>query len=227
MVRIHYWNCSKFADKIRGTKKPFVLGWDEWEAWHDEARAAHPFRYFLAEKVLNKIQAFLYFPFDLWRKLNHRWSNRFFAKTHYLKTGLKPWVYHELDDRILHGLFNELKYFVEVELATLHAYGDKKYKFCKGRCPEAGIDNLKWASSLKYDKEMGVPRKDPLYGTPTPQAKSSKEILDLYEWWENRPNRPDPLDLEGEKSFRLEEKYDKEDDKMVARLIKIRRSLWT
>ena len=28
--RFNYWTCSKFADFVRGEKKPFALEWGEW-----------------------------------------------------------------------------------------------------------------------------------------------------------------------------------------------------
>ena len=34
--RIHYWSCSKFADFIRGEKKPYALEWGKWDEWNKE-----------------------------------------------------------------------------------------------------------------------------------------------------------------------------------------------
>jgi hypothetical protein len=227
-MRIHYWTCSSFADWLRGTKKPFCLGWDDWDDWHKKAKSAHPVRYYLAEDFLRTLQNIVYFPSDCVRRLRFWIYNRFVSKTHYLKTGLKPGCYHELDERIIHGLFNELNDFVEIELASLQASGDKKYNFRRGRCPAAGLDHLEWASSLVYGKDMGVNKKDPLFGTPTPQAEASRTIRQLYDWWKERPNRIEPYSIEDpKKSLQMEEKYYKEDDRMLAKLIKVRRSLWT
>lgn len=229
-MRFNYWSCSRFADLVRGVKKPCALTFDEWEEWRESARSSHPFRYWLAEEFLDALQNFACFPADLVGRVRSYCRNRFFFKTHYLKTGLRPGVYHELDERILHGLFNELKWFVEVELASLHRWmpGEKKYRFRRGRCKEAGLDHLDWAASLTYGRDMGVGRNDPLYGTPTPQAECAKTTKELYDWWESRANRELPYLCEDpQKGLKLEEKYDREDDRMLLKLIKIRRQLWT
>lgn len=36
--RIHHWTCSKFADFIRGEKKPYALEWHRWEEWRKEQK---------------------------------------------------------------------------------------------------------------------------------------------------------------------------------------------
>lgn len=255
--RVTYWSCSKLADFIRGEKKPKSLGLRDWDKWRKENKKKHPIRYWLAEKFLTKLQNFCYFPYDLYCEAKYYYENRFVTKTHYLKTNLKPGYYYELDDRILNALFNELVEFVEGEQAILQYYSEKhkkngkKYKFKKRLCSEAGIDYLNWAMSLKYDDQF-LDKKDPKYGTPTPQALDAKKIFDLYTWWKNRPNRPDPYEVTGwheycnknkdedvfsgldkqgsaihKKVQKLEQQYEKEDDKMLMELIKIRKSLWT
>ena len=242
--RINYWSCSKFADFIRGEKKPLALEWGEWDEWHENAKKKRPFRHWLAENGLKKLQNFFMFPIDIYRTIKYYIINRYIDKTHYLKTGLIPGQYHELDERILHGLFNELVDFVEIESA---AWSSEKFK--GRRNAKIGVNHLKWASELVYDAKY-LDKNDKRIGKPTDQATSAKEILELYNWWLERPNRPDIHDISGwsdycktekEKGYEinkegkialkkmrdLEEKYDKEDEKMLIRLIKIRRHLWT
>ena len=249
-TRLHHWNCSKFADFIRGTKKPYALGWKEWEDWRKDAQKDRPFRYYLSETVLKQIQDIIYFPLDVYNTVRIYLYNRFIDKTHYLKTGLEPGQYYEFDHRILHGLFNELVDYIEVELAHLSKWdSNKKYTFKKGRCVEAGLDHLNWAKSLVNDEFIGYNKGEKEYGKPAHQAKVAKKILELYNWWKNiRPNRPNPHDVAGftdkdcddilstrsnkklEKSLKIiqdiEEQYDKEDTKMMVDLIKIRKTIW-
>ena len=111
--RYNYWSCSKFADFIRGTPKPWALEWKEWDEWRKSAREKSPWRFWLAEEGLNKLQNFFFFPYDLWSSWKYYYKIRFRDKLHYLKTGCKPGEYYDLDERILHALFNELKIFVE------------------------------------------------------------------------------------------------------------------
>lgn len=248
--RYNYWCCSKFADWIRGTPKPFALEWHQWDEWKEEVKAKNPVRYWLAEKGLTKLQNFVMFPSDLYHAIEVYIRNRWIDKTHMIKTGLKPGHYHEIDTRILHGLFNELVEYVEGELAhTMKAYEDRNYKFVNGRSKQAGLDHLDWACSLVYNEEYGASKEDKHYGEITPQALSAQKVKELYLWWtETRPNRGEPYDIVGMKRFegnefsskkpkeerkamrdmiKLEEAYDKEDTNKLIELIKIRKELWT
>jgi hypothetical protein len=245
--RINYWSCSKFADFVRGEQKPFALGFDEWDEWRDDVRRRRPVRYFLAEEVSDRLQDVLYFPKDIYRTIRAYVDNRFIHKTHCLKTGLRPGSFYELEHRMLHGLFNELKEFVEVDLGTTYAsWHEGDFKIRGGKCPEAGLAYLEWAIGLKMDEEYGVSKKSSKYGKPTRQAEVAKEIKEIYEWWSGRDDRPDPSEVSGwskaceensklsekktltayKKMEAIEKKYDREDDDMLFRLIKIRRDLW-
>jgi hypothetical protein len=206
--RFYHWTCSKFADSIRGTKKPYALGWDEWDQWHKSAKQKHPVRYWIAETGLKKLQNLIYYPYDIYHTIKTYIRNRFIDKLHYLHTGLKPGEYHDLDYRMLHGLFNELVIYVETECAW--SYGKPKevkhlYKFKDGSCKQAGLDYLNWGIKDKYKGKL------------TTFAKSCKEIKRLYLWWTvKRPQRKNPY---------LDKWYE-EDTKMLVDLIKIRKDLW-
>jgi hypothetical protein len=113
-------------------------------------------------------------------------------------------------NRFLPCLFNELVDFVEIEQAWHHCIwsDDAKTKFDvpwwrKGwlrwrawRCPEAGMEYLRWAETLTNAEflEEGEKHK----AEPTYQAKAAKEIIELYTWWTTTyRNRPDPMDASG------------------------------
>ncbi len=244
-----------------GIEKPCALEWGGWEKWKQETQAAHPIGYFLTETlpgVLGDVYDTITAPY-----YNTRYyiRNRFFRKCHVLPTGFKPGEYHDLDSRMLHGLMQALVDFVEVEKAWMNHWTDKdnKYKFKNGRCAEAGLDYLKWEMNLTNSGEW-IDKDDPIYGTPTDQAESAKEIYEIYDWWKNvYPNRSDPMDASGwsaycarldregknmfegketaddlEESARshkklqeIEQQYEKEEEQMLMRLVKIRKSLWT
>lgn len=236
-ARINYWSCSKFADFIRGEKKPFALSWDDWEKWRADNKQKHPYRYWIAEEVLDFLQDVVNFPLDVYHTIEIYVRNRYIDKLHYLRTGLKPGEYYDLDWRILNGLFNELILFVESEQAHLmKAHKDRDYKFINGRCKQAGLDYLDWAMNLKLNEDYGINPDDEDYGKPTHQAIIAKKVYELYNWWLNRDNRVDPYTLftkekDGKYYYRkideMEHQYDMEDDNMLIELIKIRHSLWT
>jgi hypothetical protein len=233
-----HWTCSKFADKIRGSEKPFALEWDAWGAWHDDAKKKHPFRYWVAEELLRKLQDFINLPIDIYHTVEIYIRNRFIDKIHYLRTDLTPGEYYDLDTRILHALFTELTDLVEVECASMQRYNEENinYVFKKGRCSLAGLDYLNWAGRLKYDESMGFNPEHEDYDKPTAQAEAALTTLELYNWWKNRDNRPDPHTMSTKekdgpqyylKIDDTEQKYENEDTDMLVKLVKIRGSLWT
>jgi hypothetical protein len=245
-TRWNYWSNSKFADWVRGSKKPHALQWDDWKIWHKEAKIKYPIRYWISETLLKKLQDIVYFPHDLYHTVEIYVRNRFIDKTHYLKTDLKPGEYYDLDTRLLHGIMNELVNYVEVELAHVYRCNDyQKYKLKHGRCPQAGLDYLAWACSLVYDESYGMQPDDKDYGKPTEQALNAYKIRKIYNWWKNeRPNRinpyaykeideNNPVDTKKNKkkciiqAHKIEEKYNNEDTEMLIKLIKLRDSLWT
>ena len=244
-TRAHYWSCSKFADWIRGEKKPFALEWGKWEEWKSAQSKKRPLRFWLSDTFLDKLQDTLYYPYDLYREIRHYVRNRWIDKTHYLKTGLKPGHWYEFDYRLMYGLFNELVDFVEIELAAQMMWQDKKkYKIKNGRCVEAAYDYFQWAKNLKVKNENGK-------RVLSDQAKSARKIQQLYEWWKNkRPNRQEPMEKSGwdkiydkieandpkarknahkhyMKLIEIENSYEQEDTDMMVELIKIRSHLWT
>jgi hypothetical protein len=273
----NYWTCSKFADWIRGTTKLKCGTGKEWHEWEEAAKAKYPIRWWIAEEGLDKIQdIWCYIPErinDVRYYINNRWVSRTHALTAHPRD-IPRGQWQDVGNRFLPCLFNELVDFVEIEQAWHHVLWDeearKKYRtpwwrsgwlrWRTWRCPEAGIDHLKWAMTLTNKDFIKEGEKE----EPTHQAKAANEILELYTWWkEVYPKRPDVHDAsgwsaycencrkenggslwaslseienkelkkQGDKALKLlrkiEETYEKEDEAMMIRLIKVRQSLWT
>ena len=273
-MRNHYWTCSKFADWLRGTAKPKAETGDGWREWTKKAKAAHPWRYWVADDGLDILQNIFYWPTDQLYAIKYYINNRWITRTHALTAhprDIKPGAWYDVGNRFLPCLFNELVDFVELELAWWHLVWEgpekrKKYNapwwrfgwwtVRAWRCPQAGLDNLAWQASLIRDEQY-TSLDDPKFGQPTEQAVNAKEILDLYTWWTvERPKRPEPMEASGWSAYcdqrraadpddwvfsedkidtkpmldmmhKMEEEYESEDEAMMIRLIKIRRSLWT
>ena len=245
--RFNYWTCSKFADFIRGEKKPYALQLHEWDEWKDKQNKERPIRYWLSDSFLDKLQDFFYFPYDVYSNVKSYARNRWIVKTHCLKTGLKPGRYHEFDTRILHGLFNEFVDYVEIELARIAKWNTfKTYTFKNGRCVEAALDYFKDAEDTvekTRSKMLEQPKTSPFYSSlmdtlsfEESHLEKTNQIKELYEWWTKiRPLRDDPYltiseETHGEKwveliEFVLKDQYN-EDTQMLVKLIKIRDRLW-
>lgn len=211
-----YWNTTKFADWLRGTAKPEAASAREWRVWEQQAKDCHPYRYWLVEEGLWRLQKFVMWPIDKLYDIKYWFVNRYVSKTHALTSRLPRGQWHEFDTRILHCLFDELVDFVEVEKAWKNIICDrearKKYHagfFASGwfrsrtwRCPEAGLDYLEWESKLVMDESWGLSADDPNYGTPADQALVAIETVKLYNWWKfERPGRPDPWEASGKKAY--------------------------
>ena len=277
-MRSNYWSCSKFSDWLRGTPKLKCGTSEEWDAWYASSAKAHPIRYWIAEEGLDHIQKFVYYIPDRLNDIRYYINNRWITRSHALTAhprDIAPGTWRDVGNRFLPCLFNELVDFVEIEQAWHHCIwsDDAKTKFNvpwyrKGwlrlrtwRCPEAGMEYLRWAETLTNEEflEEGEKHK----AEPTYQAKAAKEIIELYTWWTTTyRNRPDPMDASGwsahcdamrvkypgsmfsslnskdpadrkasDKAHKLltkiEKAYEKEDEEMMIRLIKIRESLWT
>jgi len=213
-MRSHYWTIGKFADWLRGTKCIDSGTGKEWNEWTKSARTAHPFRYWLTETGLSKLQdVWCYIP-DKVNDLRYYLNNCFTTKTHALTSRLKRGQWHEFDTRLLHCSFDSYVDFIEIETAYSHlCWANKeeraKYKmpwwrkqwwtrwFMEWRCPEAAIAHLEWEMSLKNDNEWDD-KDSPIYGSPTHQAIAAKEKWALYYWWKHvRPQRVDAMEASG------------------------------
>jgi hypothetical protein len=276
----NYWSCSPLADWVRGTKKLSMGTSEEWDDWTTMAQMKHNFRYWLAEEALSHLQDFVTWPVRTLYAIKYYINNRWVTRTHALTAhprDIKPGQWQDVGNRFLPCLFNELVDFVEIESAWSHiAWGSKEdrakynppfwatgwWRWRTWRCPQAGLDHLDWAMTLKFDEDW-LSKDDPKFGQPTPQAERAKELKELYTWWTvTYRNRPDPYDASGwtdhceamrvkypgkfmsslnstdpadrkasDRAHKLLQKieaaYEKEDEQMMIRLIKIRDALWT
>jgi hypothetical protein len=209
--RSNYWSCSKFADWLRGTDKPYSSTGSGWKQWKNEAKQKHSFRYWLAEEGLDKVQNFVNWPLDKLYSMKYYAVNRWIDQSNALVAHpkhIKPGQYQDFDNRILICLFDELVDFVEIEKAYCnYRWSEEKQKGMKWwqvgrwrtrtwRSAEAGIEHLKWEMGLTDEEWLDEDKKAD--AQPTTQSIAAKEIYDLYIWWtEVYHNRPDPYDVSG------------------------------
>lgn len=267
----HYSDLKLFRwlrESVFKIEKPYALPWGEWDRWRDETKAKYPLGWFMTETLPDILEKPAEWTVDPINDLRYYVRMRWGFKSHLIKTGLKPGQYHDASEKILHGSFNELVDFIEIDCAC-HRFTFSKedcatydvpwwqrfwfLRWGAWRCPQAGLDHVRWETTLDH------PDLDPTESAPW-QAEAAREKLALYFWWtQTRPNRPDPLDASGwteicresddkgydsfsdhlpaefkarqkvalDLSRKIEEAYDAEDEEMLMRLIKIRKSLWT
>jgi len=212
-MRSNYWSCSKFADWLRGTNKLGAATSEEWDEWRTTAQMKHNFRYWLAEEALDAIQNFVNYPMDKLNDVRYYINNRWVSKSHALTAhprDIRPGRWSDVGNRFLPCLFNELVNFVEIEQAWHYVMWNeeerKKFKtpwwrsgwlrWRTWRSPEAGMEYLKWASTLTNEEFLDEGEKH--LAEPTYQANSAKEIIELYTWWTTTyRNRPEPMEASG------------------------------
>ena len=291
MTRVTYWSGSKPVRWLRskfGLTNPTAMSATDWETWRVECKKKFRFLHWVTSDGIDELQEFLFWPIDRLWDLRCALSAKFFGKYHYLPTKLNSWQYYDTDTRMLHGMFEALVDFIEIEKAWMNVissreagkkFGYKWYELnawlswftSEKRHPLAGIAYLEWEMSLIKDESWYGGDRDAItkakesgeFGKMTSQALAAQEQFVLYHWWKNiRPNRPDPYDASGYSEYfkkletqsgsnflvgletqtedlakeghmcsvkctEIEEAYDKEDEEMLIRLIKIRKSLWT
>lgn len=198
-----YISCSEFVDNLRnrlGMEKPKWAQFDEWDDWHRAARTAHPYGYFLTETLPNWLDTVWDFINSPYYDTRYYIRNRFIRKTHVLRTDCPVGTYQDIDERLLGAMANAVIDFVEIELAYKSNWcvtdASKTAVWREGRCPELGLDYLRLEQEMVYDENESYHNPE-LLGQRHPQAIEADEILAIYNWAKNRPNRPDPYDVSG------------------------------
>lgn len=236
-IPAYQWSNTKWANLIKrkfGIPTPVALsmkGWDEYTEKYGNHIVMKLF------DVLDEIQSVVFYPTHLYNKFASYVRNRFVHKTHYLKTNLDVGRYHEFEDRILHGMFNEFVNFIQME----KGYVPRKHLFDRGGSGERAMEYLNWEIN-----ECENPK----------QAEQARWELDAYNWWVyKRPYRPDPyeesgltryyeangffsqesanselsqeLGRMGRKCDEIQRFYHEEDTKWMIELIERRSNIWT
>lgn len=200
----NYWTCTDFADWLRGTPKPKTgLTLEGWENWYLMAKQKHPIRYYIAEIGLKKLQNFVNYPSDLTKNIKNKLKNKLIDKYYCLTShNLDPYEYYDLDTRILYTVFDEFINFVEIEAAYQMTFKNKgKYTFINNRCPEAGLDWLKYQSEDPLNLERGA---------------KWLTLIELYHWWKKRIKLDD-----------YNQNQHETDTEQLVSLVKLRGFLWT
>ena len=183
-------------------KKPYAATSAEWREWRRTTQSEEPLKYWFLETLPHWIGDCLKDLTKPYNDLRYTIRCRIFDRYHIIKTGLKP-GYADCNTRMLHGMFNLLVDFIEVEKAWMNVVFDKNKRkqypwwslgwtrFKAFRDVHAGLEYLAW--------EMTLDRLElPEYERSSSQAATAKEQLALYKWWkEVRPARPDPMEASG------------------------------
>lgn len=179
-TRYNYWSCSKLAE--------WVLD-----------KIDNPTLQSTIEDSFDRLQDIIMFPVDVIDAIRVYFRNRFVSKSHTLQTRLPKGTYHENDTRLLHGAFELLVDFVEVEKSNmLHWSTDRRdqpwwhntrlLRWGEYRSRQDGLEYVTWEMKLVHQDGVHL----------TNQAIIAKEVYELYTWWKDiRPARPDAYEVTG------------------------------
>lgn len=203
----------KLLRKLLKVELPTALSSSGWEEWTTNFKSTRPVAFFLTETLENWCQKLPSIS-DRWNDFRYYIYYGFSVKSHIIPTGLERGRYHEVHSRLLHGNFQVLVDFVELECASYHARMSETQvkdpfwhhywflRFKKWRNQDMGITYLYWCMTLDWPDE-----KD----RHPPQAEQAREVFELYKWWKyDRDKRPDPFEEYNKFSELMDQKYGKD-----------------
>lgn len=246
--RFRYWShswVSVLIGKLLGAPpRPKWGTMEEWAAYNKNRRKNFPLLE-ITENILHKLQNIYMFPSDVYHSIRIYIRNRFIDKLHVLDTGLKKGAYASYDYRLLHGIFNSFVQFIENEQTLKNLKWEitlvNEFEWLPREealihpdygkpCPQAIAGQEKLALYTWW-KEIRPARVDgyELSGFAKWSKENKDEDDDIFSLCCDDGNE---TKTEARKALsarwrEIDEAYDKEDEEMMIRLIKLRHSLWT
>lgn len=227
--------------KLLKLPSPVDLGWSEynalqsrewtpdcdgycWEDWHAEVKKMHPVKYWIAETASDFLRYKVWFPIKrpfgkAWYWLvSHAIAKRRYHMLDLRQPGGYQYGWQDVDQKMLYAIFNLLKEYFDEEPYELTAHytleeinADPAYK--------QQYETIQEAKSLLHWWQVG--RKE--------EEKVRAELL--HRWCELKKDDQARRDGRADEMWAVlqtaDEDYEKKTDEMIARLMKIRRSLWT
>ena len=139
------------------------------------------------------------------------WYRFFGYKHHIIKTSLAPAVWYDTDIRMLYAVMDTVKWFVDNDMD--HQWTEESVK--------EEIEQIK----NEYPKEC----QEQCMASIQNSYEADKTAISIVKWWENYPNREKEIDDEEifEKAYALEKQLEEEEQEMLIKAIKYRRTMWS
>lgn len=220
MLRIYMLNFKSLLIERPST----ALTIDEWQEWEESTKQKHPIKWVLFETIPDKIDS-LFYPIKhlVYDKWYWGFKYRFIPKHqhHIIKpTTLAP-GYHGVDELILHSSFQLLSDFVIKELNNNRVdwSATKEHQEAWDE-----IDNLyNWWNYIYPDREYQL---DIDYPYPNPPAGVDDDMSWIFSDKYKYTKEYKLMEEISIKRQQQQEKFDREDEENLTRLIKIRKYLW-
>jgi hypothetical protein len=247
-TRARYWSHSwvaKFTAKWLGAPQHPEFGtMEEWDAFHKNQTANYRLQD-IVEETLSKLQNIWMFPSDVYYSIRAYIRNRFVHKLHVLQTGLDKGQYYEYETRLLYGMFESFVQFIEQdqtlenlkwELTLTNRYEwlpeeEAKLQPDYGKPDHQAIAAQEKMALYTWWKVTRPARPDAYEASGFKQwsAENKKEddsVFSLFVDDSDAAKKETRAEL-SRKWREIEEQYTQEDEEMMIRLIRIRRTCWT
>ncbi len=246
--RVHYWSHSWFSNltaKLLGApSRPKWGTMEEWDAFRKNQKKNFHLQDVI-EDTLNTLQRWCCFPGDVYYTIDCYIRNRFTTKTHILETGLAKGKWYEYDYRLLHGMFNSFVQFIEKEQTLDNLMWEMTLTNTYEWLPE---EEAKQQADYGKPCPQGLAAQEKMalytWWTVTRPARVDGYESSGFKLWAdaNRKDDDEVFSLfcddgdQAKKETRsaltkkwheIDEQHEQEDEEMMIRLIKLRRSLWT
>jgi hypothetical protein len=195
-----------------------------WEDWHEEVKALHPIKYWIAETAGDFLRYKVWFPLKRpVEKLRYWFVSHVIPSRRYHMLDLRQpngyrYGWQDVPEKMLYAMFNLLGEYLKEEPYDLTT--------------NYTIEQINADAGMKHQHEQLQEAKAIHHWWTVTRHEEERVHQDLlHRWCELRKIKEKRDSGEADKVFEVmkndEEDQEKKLDEMIARLMKIRRSLWT
>jgi len=198
-------------------RKPFALGFGEWDEWRDDMKARFPVRFFIYETIPDlwddvwKYGIYRFFH-DLKWKILHRYHPR--HQYNIVRTNLEP-GYYDPDTQIFESVFTLLTTFVEHNTQSQAVAWDEEDGHAEAWAEMNEL--VHWYKEIYPNREKELDRL-----RPEPRVSFKKLMSHKYD------DEPEMVEYRKYLDMRMETEklWEEEDEANLIRAIKLRPYLW-
>ena len=192
-----------------------------WEDWYKYVKEHYPVKYFFAETLVKFIRYKMWFPIKVpidkawYWFVSHVVSSRRYHMLDLRQKGGYRYGWRDVDEKMLYAIFNLLgEYLNRENIADLTKWHSQS-EISRDPHMKQQQDNIEEARMIYRWWLIG-------------RKEAQKEIDDMLTKWHDAKKVKDPKKEEyWAQMKKLEEEFENTTDEMIARVMKIRRTLWS
>lgn len=229
---------ARIKKKLFGLPSPIELGWSQynaledadfsddpqgktWQDWHAHVKQLHPTKYFFVETLPKFLRYNIYWPIKRPIERSHYWFvSHFIPSRRYHMLDLRQkggyqYGWQDVPEKMLYAIFNLLGEYLnkEVPYDLSQDYTEAQINADPGMKNQQ--DALNEARAIYHWWTVG-------------RLQEEQKESEMRDTWYNAKKAKDPKTKEyWDQLQKMKEDGEAKTDEMVARLMKIRRGLWT